>query len=229
MKIYLDGGSLKDIKEYAKKKLVHGFTTNPSLMKKSKIKNYKDFVFRCKNITRSKPISFEVTADNYLRIIEQASWLLKNAKNCHIKVPIVNSRGKKNKKIIKKLQSIKCKLNITAVFTEKHVNDIFKTIKPNQECIISIFSGRIADTGKDPNKLIKFALKKKGKKNKIKILWASTREIYNYYEAKNIGCDIITMDKNLIEKLKLKNKNLQKYSQETSKQFFIDGKKIKFI
>ena len=229
MKIYLDGGSLKDIKEYAKKKLVHGFTTNPSLMKKSKIKNYKDFVFRCKNITRSKPISFEVTADNYLRIIEQASWLLKNAKNCHIKVPIVNSRGNANLKIIKKLQSIKCKLNITAVFTEKHVNDIFKTISPNQECIISIFSGRIADTGKDPNKLIKFALKKKGKKNKIKILWASTREIYNYYEAKNIGCDIITMDKNLIEKLKLKNKNLQKYSQETSKQLFIDGKKIKFI
>ena len=229
MKIYLDGGSLKDIKEYAKKKLVHGFTTNPSLMKKSKIKNYKDFVFRCKNITRSKPISFEVTADNYLRIIEQASWLLKNAKNCHIKVPIVNSRGNANLKIIKKLQSIKCKLNITAVFTEKHVNDIFKTISPNQECIISIFSGRIADTGKDPNKLIKFALKKKGKKNKIKILWASTREIYNYYEAKNIGCDIITMDKNLIEKLKLKNKNLQKYSQETSKQFFKDGKKIKFI
>ena len=229
MKIYLDGGSLKDIKEYAKKKLVHGFTTNPSLMKKSKIKNYKDFVFRCKNITRSKPISFEVTADNYLRIIEQASWLLKNAKNCHIKVPIVNSRGNANLKIIKKLQSIKCKLNITAVFTEKHVNDIFKTISPNQECIISIFSGRIADTGKDPNKLIKFALKKKGKKNKIKILWASTREIYNYYEAKNIGCDIITMDKGLIEKLKLKNKNLQKYSQETSKQFFIDGKKIKFI
>jgi len=101
MKIYLDGGSLKDIKKYAKKKLVHGFTTNPSLMKKSKIKNYKDFVFRCKNITRSKPISFEVTADNYLKIIEQASWLLKNAKNCHIKVPIVNSRGNTNLKIIK--------------------------------------------------------------------------------------------------------------------------------
>ena len=229
MKIYLDGGSLIDIKNYAKKALVSGFTTNPSLMKKSKIKNYKDFVFKCKNITRSKPISFEVTADNYSKIIEQADWLLKNAKNCHIKVPILNSQGNANLKIIKKLQSMGCKLNITAVFTEQHVKNIFKIIKSNQECIISIFSGRIADTGKNPNKLIKFALKKKGKKNKIKILWASTREIYNYYEAKNLGCDIITMDKSLIEKLKLKNKNLQKYSQETSKQFFIDGKKIKFI
>ena len=229
MKIYLDGGSLIDIKTYAKKTLVNGFTTNPSLMKKSKIKNYKDFVFKCKNITRSKPISFEVTADNYSKIIEQASWLLKNARNCHIKVPILNSLGNSNLKIIKKLQSIGCKLNITAVFTEKHVNDIFKTIKSDLECIISIFSGRIADTGKNPNKLIKFALKKKGKKNKIKILWASTREIYNYYEAKSIGCDIITMDKGLIKKLKLKNKNLHKYSQETSKQFFKDGKKIKFI
>ena len=229
MKIYLDGGSLLDIKKYAKKKLIGGFTTNPSLMKKSKIKNYKDFVFNCKNITKSKPISFEVTADNYSKIIEQANWLLKNARNCYIKVPILNSLGNSNLKIIKKLQFMGCKLNITAVFTEKQVNDIFKTIQSNKDCIISIFAGRIADTGKNPNKLIKFALKKKGKKNKVKILWASSREIYNYYEAKNIGCDIITMDKGLIEKLKLKNKNLQKYSQETSKQFFIDGKKIKFI
>ena len=158
----------------------------------------------------------------------QAKWFLKNAKNSFTKIPIINSKGKTNLKIIKKLQSLGCKLNITAVFTEKQIEDIFKIIDKTKQTIISIFAGRIADTGRNPIKFMKLAINKK-KNSKIMILWASTREIYNYYEAKKIGCDIITMDKSLIEKLTLKNKDLYLYSKETSKQFFNDGKKIQFI
>tara|TARA_Y100000590_G_scaffold449928_1_gene588853 strand:+ start:767 stop:1456 length:690 start_codon:yes stop_codon:yes gene_type:complete len=229
MKIYLDSGSLIDISFFAKKNFVSGFTTNPSLLKKSNIKNYKEFVYKCKNIVKSKSISFEVTADSYKKILEQANWLKKNAKKCYIKVPIVNSEGLSNIKIIKKLQEIGCKLNITAVFTENQIDTIFKNINKQRYTIISIFAGRIADTGKSPNKIIKLALNKSRKSKKINILWASAREIYNFYEAKKLGCDIITLDKSLISKLKLRNKNLKKYSKETSKQFFKDGKKIKFI
>ncbi len=229
MKIYLDSGSLEDIKDYARKSNVSGFTTNPSLLKKSKIKNYKEFVSKCKKIVGKKSISFEVTADSSSKILKQAIWLKKNAKNCYIKVPIVNSKGKNNIRIIKELQIKGCKLNITAVFTEKQIINIFKNIDTKMNCIISIFAGRIADTGKNPLKLINLALKKSKNKKRIHILWASAREVYNYYEAKKVGCDIITLDKSLINKLNLYNKNLNTYSKETSKQFFKDGKKIKFI
>ena len=229
MKIYLDSGSLIDILNYSKNKKISGFTTNPSLLNKSKIKNYKEFVSKCLKFTNSKPISFEVTADDAKKIIYQAKWFLKNAENSFIKIPIINSKGKSNLNIIKKLQTLGCKLNITAVFTEKQIEDIFKIIDKTKQTIISIFAGRIADTGRNPIKFIKLAVNKKKKNKKVMILWASTREVYNYYEAKKVGCDIITMDKSFVDKLSLKNKNLNKYSKETSKQFFVDGKKIKFI
>jgi transaldolase len=228
MKTYLDGGSLEHISFYSKNKKISGFTTNPSLLKKSNIKNYKDFVIKCNKLT-NKPISFEVTADNYDKMLEQSEWLMKYSKNCFIKIPILNTKGKYNTKIIKKLMSIDCKLNITAVFTEGHVNKILRMINNKSNTIISIFSGRIADTGKDPVKLIKYSLNKTKNLKKVKILWASVREVYNYYEAKNNKCDIITIDENILTKLKLKNKNLNQYSKETSIQFFKDGKKIKFI
>ena len=228
MKIYLDGGSLEDIGLYSKEKIISGFTTNPSLLKKSKISNYKKFVTECNKLT-IKPISFEVTADNYQKMLKQSEWLMKNSKNCFIKIPILNTKGKYNKKIIKKLSSLGFKLNITAVFTQRHVDEIFKLINNKTHTIISIFSGRIADTGKNPAFLIKYALKKTKKIKKIDILWASVREVYNYYEAKRMGCNIITLDKSILNKFKLKNKNLHQYSKETSIQFFKDGKKIKFI
>lgn len=229
MKIYLDSGSLKDIKIYAKEKRVHGFTTNPSLLFKSGVKDYKFFVSECNKIIGSKSISFEVTADDEKNIISQAKWLLKNSKKSFIKIPIVNAEGKYNLGIIQKLQSLGCKLNVTAIFTEKQIVKLFNKIDFNKKIIISIFAGRIADTGENPLKIIRLALKKKRNNKKIMILWASTREVYNYYEAKKVGCDIITMDKSFVDKLSLKNKNLNKYSKETSKQFFVDGKKIKFI
>ena len=128
MKTYLDSGSLEDIKNYAKKRNISGFTTNPSLLRKSKINNYKEFVFKCKKIVGIKSISFEVTADDRSKILKQAKWLKENAKNCYIKVPVVNSKGRRNIRIIKELQAKGCKLNITAVFTEKQVVNIFKNI-----------------------------------------------------------------------------------------------------
>ena len=227
MKIFLDGGSLNDLKNYSKSKIISGFTTNPSLLVKSKIKDLKKFIITANKLT-NKPISYEVTADQSSAITNQAKWINKNSINSFIKVPILNTKGKSNLKIIKKLQSFNCKINITAVFTKKQIDSIITNIDKKQKTIISIFAGRIADTGKDPKVLISYSLKKKIKYKNIKILWASVREIYNYYEAKKINCDIITMDKNLIKKLNLYNKNLTIYSKETSVQFYKDGKKIKF-
>ena len=226
IKIFLDGGSLADIKLFANKKIVKGFTTNPSLLKKEKIKNFKNFVNECLKYIKNKSISFEITKDNFNEIYIQSKKISNLGKNVSVKIPILNSKGKNNIGLIKKIYNEKIKLNITAVFTKKQIDDLYKNINGKYEIIISIFAGRIADTGKDPEKLIKYALKKR-KSKKIKILWASTREVYNIYQANRLNVDIITVTKDQINKLNLKNKNLHQYSIETSKQFFNDAKKAK--
>ena len=157
MKIYLDGGSLADISLFSKNNKISGFTTNPSLLKSSSIINYKNFFYNCSKIT-NKPISFEVTADNYDTMLKQSEWLSKHFKNSYIKIPILNTKGQYNTKIIQKLTSLKYNLNITAVFTKNHVDRILKMINKKSNTIISIFAGRIADTGKNPLKLITYSV-----------------------------------------------------------------------
>ncbi len=225
-KIFLDGGNLKDIKEYAKNPLIKGFTTNPSLLKKEKIKNFKEFSNSCIKYIKNKSISFEITKDSFKEIYSQSKKISMIGKNVSVKIPIVNSKGNKNISLIRKLYNEKIKLNITAVFTINQIKELYKNLNGKYEIIISIFAGRIADTGVNPNKIIKYAIKNRPSK-KIKILWASTREVYNIYQAKELKCDIITATKDQIKKLNLKGKDLHRYSVETSKQFFIDAKKSK--
>ena len=225
--IYADGCNKESLKSYSKKTLIKGFTTNPSILKNAKVKSYKNFAKDLLKIIKKKPISFEVTADNFKDIYKQAKIISSWGKNVFVKIPIVNSKGKSNLKVIKKVYKEKIKLNITAVFTKKQIKDLLKSIDQKTEMIISIFAGRIADTGIDPKSTVKYALVKK-KNKKIKILWASAREIYNLYEANKIKCDIITLTDDLISKIGLFKKNLKTYSKETSKKFYDDAKKFDF-
>lgn len=224
IKIYLDTADIDEILKSKTNKIVSGYTTNPSLMKKNNIKEYKHFIkFLCSKI--SKPISFEIFADNENEIYHQAMKISKFSKNIYVKIPIVNSKGKKLTKVIKRLNKKNIKLNITAVFTLGQYKAAYKSLDKKVSNIISVFAGRIADTGRNPEDILKKCIKVT-KSKKIKVLWASTREYYNIIQAQKIKCDIITVTPEILKKNKLKNYNLVKYSKETSKMFFEDAKKI---
>ena len=226
-KIYCDIADLKLIKHYNKKKIVKGFTTNPSLMRKAGANNYTKYSKKILSIV-NKPISFEVFADDELNILKQANEISKWGNNVYVKIPITNSKGKYLLNVIKKLSTNKIKLNITAVYNFKNVKKILNNIKKNSNVIISIFAGRAGDTGKDPlPELIKSIKAKKNYKN-VKILWASVREPYNYIQAKQIGCDIITIPPTIIDKIEKFGKSYKKLTIETVKGFLIDSKKSKF-
>tara|TARA_B100001121_G_scaffold245427_1_gene220285 strand:- start:520 stop:1269 length:750 start_codon:yes stop_codon:yes gene_type:complete len=228
IKIFADGSSKKNILYYNDKyNFIEGFTTNPSLMKENNVDDYKKFAKEILNKVK-KPISFEVIEDNYKQIYNEAKIINSWGKNVFVKIPIINSKGKYNLPLINRLNMEGVKLNITAIFTKEQINFFFKNInkKINKEIILSIFSGRIADTGSDPISICSHAIKLKRKKSKkIKILWASTREVYNLFEAEKIRCDIITMPVSLINKFKYLGYSLKKYSIKTVKDFCDDAKK----
>ena len=225
--IYCDTSKKKIIK-YSKNKLIKGFTTNPSLMKSAGIKDYKSFAKEISKKLKNKPISFEVISDDLNVMYNQARKISKWGNNIYVKIPITNSKGKKTLPIIKKLSDLNIKLNITALFTIDQIREIKKNISKNSEVIISVFAGRIADTGRDPEKIIIQSIKLfKGYKN-VKILWASTREILNIIHAQKIKCHIITVPDKILNNLELLNKNLISYSKETVKKFYQDAKLSKF-
>ena len=199
-KIYCDIADKKIIKTYNKKKIVNGFTTNPSLMRKAGAKNYQKYCKELLKITK-KPISFEVFADDEKNMIIQGNKIKSWGKNVYVKVPIVNSKGKFTGKVIKELNQQKVKLNITAVYTAKQTKKILKKIDKKTKVIISIFAGRMADAGKDPIPEIKESIKISKNYQNVEILWASTREAYNYLQAKKLGCQIITAPPQIIRKI----------------------------
>ena len=225
IKIYLDTADINKIVKKYKDKRISGYTTNPSLMKKNNIKSYSKFIkYVCSKI--SKPISFEIFSDNEEEIYDQAMKISNFSRNIFVKIPIVNSKGLILKRVIKKLSDKKVKLNITAVFTYSQFKSAYDALNKNIPSIISIFAGRIADTGIDPSLMIKKCVRYK-KSNYIEILWASTREYLNIIQAEKLNCDIITVTPEIFNKNKIKNYNLTKYSIETSKMFYEDAKKMK--
>ena len=226
--IFSDGANLKSIISLNKNSLVKGFTTNPTLMKKAGIKNYKKFASEVLFAIKKKPVSFEVFSDDFEVMRKQAMEISSWGKNTFAKIPITNSKGKSSLKLIKELHSLGIKINVTAVFTIDQVKKILEITNNKTEIYISIFAGRIADTGVDPIKTIKHSVKLKKNKKNVKYIWASTREILNIYQAENCKCDIITVPPDFVNKLNLYKKNLIKYSIETSKTFFQDGLKSKF-
>ena len=226
-KIFCDIADIKLIKKFNKKSLVKGFTTNPSLMRKAGAKDYKNYSKKILKIT-NKPVSCEVFADDEKRMISQGLEISKWGKNVYVKVPVTNSEGKFMGKVINQLNKDKIKLNITAVYTARQTKQILKKINKKTKVIISIFSGRMADAGKDPVPEFKNSLKLAKKYNNVEILWASTREPYNFLQAKQINCHIITVPPSIIEKIEKFGKSFQKLTTDTVKGFLMDSKKLKF-
>jgi transaldolase len=227
-KIYCDSADYKIIKKYNKYNLVKGFTTNPSLMRLAGAKNYKNYSKKILKICKNKPISFEVFSDDLNSMINQAYLINSWGKNVYVKIPVVNSRGKFTGKVIKELSNQGVKLNITAVYTFEQVKKIYKLLNKNTKSIISIFAGRMSDTGKDPIPVFKSSLNLAKKNKNIMILWASTREAYNFIQAKKLGSNIITIPPKIIDQIKNFGKSYKSLTINTVKNFLIDSKKSRF-
>ena len=227
-KIFCDIADLKLIKKFNKKKIVKGFTTNPSLMRLAGARDYESYSREILKVCKNKPISFEVFADNQKSMIEQGIKINTWGKNVYVKVPIVNSKNKITNNVIKVLNNKNIKLNITAVYSAKQTKKILKLIDKKTKVIISIFAGRAGDTGKDPVPEFIQSIKLAKKFKNVKILWASVREPYNYLQAKQLGCHIITIPPITIEKIENFGKSFDKLTKETVKAFLIDSKKSNF-
>ena len=228
IKIFCDIADLKIIKKFNKKSIVKGFTTNPSLMRKAGAKNYQLYSKQLLKVCNKKPISLEVFADDHKSMVKQGKKINEWGKNVYVKVPVVNSKNRFTGKTIKELNSQNIKLNITAVYTSNQTKKILKVIDKKSKVIISIFAGRAGDTGKDPvPEFIKSIKLAKNYKN-VEILWASVREPYNYVQAKQLGCHIITIPPKIIDKIQRFGKSFNQLSLETVKAFLIDSKKSKF-
>ncbi|SCH47461.1 transaldolase [Romboutsia sp. 1001713B170207_170306_H8] len=228
VKIYADGADVNSMLKEYDKGLVKGFTTNPSLMKKAGVKDYKSFGKEVVSKITDMPISFEVFADDEELMIKEAREIATWADNIYVKVPVVNTKGEFNKNAINVLAKENVKLNITAVFTINQVKDILESLEKDSHAIISIFAGRVADTGVDPMDLVKESVELAKEYKNVEILWASCRELYNIFQAENSGCHIITVQNSILDKLDNVGKDLTKYSVETVQDFFKDANSLGF-
>ena len=226
--IYCDIADTGTIKKFSKKKIVKGFTTNPSLMRKAGAKNYEMYSKEILKVCNNKSISFEVFADDYKSILKQALRINSWGNNVYVKVPVENSKGIFMGKVINELSRKNIKMNITAVYTHKQTLRILSKIKKNTNVIISIFAGRAGDVGKDPIPEIKKSIYSAKKFKNVKILWASVREPYNYIQAKQLKCHIITVPPQIIEKIEKFGKSFDQLTKETVNNFLVDSKKSKF-
>ena len=228
IQIYCDSADLQTIKRLNKSSLVKGFTTNPSLMKSAGAKDYKKYSLKLLSICRKKPISLEVFADTSNQMLEQAKTINSWGGNVYVKIPVVNSKGLYSGKVINTLSNQGVKLNITAVYTVEQVKKIVKSINKNSKTIISIFSGRMSDVGKDPVPIIKESVRLTKRLKNVSILWASTREAYNYLQAKQSGCQLITMPSTIIDKISKFGKTYQELTLDTVRKFLKDSKDSNF-
>jgi len=227
-KIYCDSADLSLIKKYNKKKIVKGFTTNPSLIRKAGAKNYEDYSKKILKICKNKPVSLEVFADDFESMINQGLKINEWGKNVYVKVPVVNTKNRFTGKVISELNRRGVKLNITAVYSFKQTNKILNSINKKSKVIISIFAGRAGDAGKDPIPQFLKSIKSAKKYKNVEILWASVREPYNFIQSKQIGCHIITVPPSIIDKIENFGKSLNILTKETVSNFYDDSVKSKF-
>jgi len=228
IKIFSDGADKKDMLEMNSKTFIKGLTTNPSLMKKAGVKDYEIFAKDILSIIKEKPISFEVFSDDFNEMERQAMKITSWADNVYVKIPITNTKKESSKELIKRLAEKKVKLNITAIMTLDQVKTVVSVLNDKIPSIVSVFAGRIADTGRDPIPLMKNCLKEMQINKNSELLWASSRELLNIFQANEIGCHIITVSKEIINKLRLVNYNLDEYSLDTVKNFYKDALDAKF-
>lgn len=223
VKIFADGADLAGIKEMAAQKYIAGFTTNPTLMRKAGVANYKNFALEVLKIVPDRPISFEVFADDFDTMENQAKEIASWGSNINVKIPVTNTKGEFCGPIINKLSNSGVKLNVTAVMTLDQVKKITDELSLSTPAIISIFAGRIADTGQDPVPIMEQAVKIIQEKPLAELIWASPRELLNIIQADEVGCHIITATNDILKKLPLLGKDLNSYSLETVKMFFKDA------
>ena len=227
-KIFCDIAEINQIKKFNKKKIVKGFTTNPSLMRKAGAKDYKSYAKKILKVCPNKPVSLEVFADDYINMKKQALKINTWGKNIYVKIPITNSKGIFMGKVIKELNNQNIKLNITAVYNANQTKKILKLINKKTKVLISIFAGRAGDTGKDPVPEFKKSVMFSKKFKNVEILWASVREPYNFLQAKQLGCHIITVPPSIIQKIEKFGKSFDQLTKETVKNFLNDSKKSRF-
>ena len=227
-KIYCDIAELKLIKKFNKKKFIKGFTTNPSLMKNAGAKDYMSYSKKILKICPNKPVSLEVFADDYFNMRQQALKINTWGNNVYVKIPVSNSKGVFMGKLIKELNNLNIKLNITAVYSSKQTERIIKLLNKKSKVIISIFAGRAGDTGKDPIPEFKRSIFLAKKFKNVEILWASVREPYNFIQAKQLGCHIITVPPTTIKKIENFGKSFDQLTKETVKAFYNDAKSAGF-
>lgn len=223
VKILADGANLIDIKNMNENSMIQGLTTNPSLMKKAGVLDYRKFGLEVLKIVDQKPISFEVFADTLEEMETQATKINSWGENVFVKIPITNSRGISTKRLIKKLTEEGVKVNVTAVMTAEQVAEISTFLNPEIPSYVSIFAGRIADTGLDPIPILKNSLEILKFNKKAEIIWASPRELLNIFQADEIGCHAITVTTDILNKISLIGKDLNEYSLETVKMFLNDA------
>ena len=223
VKIFSDGADKKDMLDMNSKTFIKGLTTNPTLMKKAGIEDYEAFAKDILSTIKKKPISFEVFSDDFDDMERQAMKMTSWADNVYVKIPITNTKKESSKELIKRLAEKKVKLNITAIMTLDQVKTVVAVLNNNVPSIVSVFAGRIADTGVDPVPLMKECLKEIKINPKSELLWASPRELLNVIQADQIGCHIITVTKDIIKKLQFINYDLEEYSLDTVKMFYKDA------
>ena len=223
IKIFADGAEIESIKKLNSNNFIKGFTTNPSLMKKAGVKDYKEFALKLLSEIKDKPISFEVFSDEITEMEKQAYEISKWGKNVNVKIPVTNTKKESTAELIRKLSSKGIVCNITALFTTDQVKEVYDAIDKSTPSILSVFAGRIADTGKDPSDIIKYSVDLVKSKSKTEVLWASTRETLNIFQAEKLNCQIITVPHEILGKLSYLDKNLEDFSLETVKSFYKDS------
>ena len=228
IKVFLDGASIEDIVASSKSGRAAGFTTNPTLMRKSGVSDYEEFARSVLAQVQELPVSFEVFADDWPAMADQARRIASFGNNVYVKIPVTNTKGEFAGPLLSTLSGEGLKLNVTAIFTPQQVSDVVDAIVPGVPSVISVFAGRIADTGRDPIPIMKRSVEIAAKNKLAEVLWASPREVLNIYQAEECGCHIITVPNDLLPKLSLRDKDLEEYSRETVKMFYDDAVKSRF-
>lgn len=225
MKIFLDSANLEALKQYP---VIEGMTTNPSIMFKAGVTDYQGFAKTVLKAIGDMPISFEVFSDDFSEMERQAKLINSWGGNIYIKIPITNSKGESSLPLVKTLLDSGLKINITAILTEEQIASLHNVLNPKDDVIVSIFAGRIADTGVDPEPIMRQSVEKYKDLPLAKILWASCREALNIYQAENCGCHIITVPEDYLKKLQMKGNPLAEVSLDTVKMFYADSQKAGF-
>lgn len=227
--IYADGADIDGMLEMNKKPFIKGFTTNPSLMKKAGVKSYTDFVMAAVKAIPDKPLSFEVFSDDFEGMKREAKILARYGKNVFVKIPITNSKGETCVPLIRELSADGVSLNVTAVFTMEQVKEVLDALAAGTKNILSVFAGRIADSGVDPEGIMREAAQLCREKGDAMSLWASCREVFNIVQADRCGVDIITVPNDILKKTSLFGKDQTKFSLETVQMFVKDAASLGFV